>query len=77
MQHFRTFEATTYLEEDLDEYPGAGGGLLLVEPDDGDDLPRHGVGVQQVPEQLPHVPQLPDLQPVHRVVGRGERLLQG
>ena len=64
------------LEEDLDENPGAGGGLLLVEPDDGDDLPRHGVGVQEVPEQLPHVAQLPDLQPVHSVVGRGEGVLR-
>ena len=65
------------LEEDLDEDPGRAGGLILVEVDDGEDLPRVGVGEEEVREELGHVPELPDLQAVNGFVGRRENVLEG
>jgi hypothetical protein len=40
------------LEEDLDEDAGRGGGVFLVELDDREDVPFHGVGCEQEAEEL-------------------------
>jgi len=39
------------LEEDLDENTGRGGGFLLVEMNDGEDMPGYAVGRQKVAKE--------------------------
>ena len=41
-----------FLEEDLDEDAAGGGGVFLVELDDGKDVPFDGVGGEEVAEEL-------------------------
>ena len=64
------------LDEDLDEDPGGGGGLVLGEADALHDLPADGVLLQQRRKELGHIAQLIGLQAVNQRVLPPEALLE-
>lgn len=68
-------DGMAHLEEDLDEDSGAGGGVVLRDPDAVQDTPRDGVGGQEVGEELGHIAQLVGLQAMHKGVLLSEALL--
>lgn len=64
------------LEEDLDEDAAAGGGVVFVQVDDGQDVPADGVGAEQVPEEAGDIAESVGLVAVDGVVVFGERGLE-
>ena len=50
---------------------------MLIQLNDGQDVPADGIREEEVAKDLGHVAQLPNLEPVHRLVGRLENLQEG
>lgn len=64
------------LEKDLQEDPRARGGFILIQMDDGEDVPADGIRGQDVAEEASDIPQSVRLVPVDGVVVLCERLFK-
>ena len=64
-----------YLKEQFDENSGRTSRVVFVKFNDRQNEPAYCVGEEKMSKNLGHVPQLPDLQPVHSLVRVHEDLL--
>ena len=63
-----------FLEQNLDEDSGTGGGVVFIQFDHLKHFPTNSICVEEVREELGNVPQFPSLQSVDSVVGVNEDL---